>query len=661
LEKLRYLFQPLKIGSMEVKNRIVMPAMDPGFGTDDEGKPTEQIAAYLAERARSEPGMIVSGTMPVHPLGAAESRTVKMVHLWQEDVLPSLETMVKAVHRHDVKFGAQINHCGLAHTPSPAISSFDVPLAMNASGSYGRAATKEELKELVKCFGIAADRCVKAGFDFVEIHAAHAYLINEFLTPRYNRRTDEYGGPFENRIRFLLEVLREVLHRVGHKVPVGVRLAGDDLIGEDGWRLTEACKVAPILEREGAAYINVSQAGASYGMIHVNIPPMYEPQGAFVRHATEVKKHVSIPVATVGRIKDPVLADRIVKEGQADLVCMGRAQFADPEIVEKARRGSFADIRPCLADCLGCIEGILRYGESSCAVNPRVGREYVIEDIPGEKSASPKKVLVAGGGCAGLEAARRAAFAGHRVVLCESRGFLGGQLRLAAMIPMRQEIGDILPWYERQLNKLGIEVRLNTTVDETFLENMRPDVLMIATGSLPEVPLGFVDGLGNVDQMDLMMVDELLEERRPTGDAVLVVGGDQYGLQAADYLSEQGKAVTVVENSSRWAAHMALNDSRYLLERLKRKGVKRYKNVEKVEILPRDDVWMVHDGNRQRTPGIETIVLASERRPDARLVEWAERKGIATKVVGDAGGVGEEGQGTIMAAIASGYDAGRLI
>lgn len=661
MEKLRHLFQPLKIGSMQVKNRIVMPAMDPGFGTDDEGRPTEQMAAYLAERARSEPGMIVSGTMPVHPMGAAESRTIKMVHLWEEGVLPGLETLVKAVHRYDVKFGAQINHCGLAHTPSPALSSSDVPIEMNASKSCGRAATKEELKELVKCFGVAADRCVRAGFDFVEIHAAHAYLINEFLTPRYNRRTDEYGGPFENRVRFLLEILHEVMNRVGHKVPVGVRMCGDDLIGEDGWRLPEACRLAPMLQSEGAAYINVSQAGASYGTIHMNIPPLYESQGAFAGLATEVKKHVSIPVGTVGRIKDPVQADRIIKEGRADLVCMGRAQLADPEMVEKARRGFLADIRPCLADCLGCIEGILRYGESSCAVNPRVGREYAIEDVPGERSASPKTVLVVGAGCAGLEAARRAAFAGHKVVLCESRGFLGGQLRLAAMIPMRQEIADILPWYERQLNRLGVQVRLNTTVDEAFLENMRPDVLVIATGSLPEVPLGFVDGLANVERIDLMMVDEFLEERRPTGDVVLVVGGDQYGLQAADYLSEQGKAVVVVEGSSRLAAKMALNDARYLLERLKRKGVKRHKNVEKVEILPKDDVWIVRGGGRERTPGVDTIVLASDRRPNAFLAELAERKGIETKIVGDAGGVGEEGQGTVMAAISSGYDAGRLI
>ncbi|MDM8000571.1 MAG: FAD-dependent oxidoreductase [Dehalococcoidia bacterium] len=658
---MRYLFQPLKIGSMPVKNRIVMPAMDPGFGTDDDGRPTQQLVAYLEERARSGPGMIISGTMPVHPSGAAESRTIKMIHLWQEDVLPGLEAMVEAVHRHDVRFGAQINHCGLAHTPSPAISASDVPAAMNASGSYGRAATKEELKEFVKCFGVAADRCLRAGFDFVEIHAAHAYLINEFLTPRYNRRTDEYGGSFENRIRFLLEVLREVVDRVGHKVPVGVRLCGDDLIGEDGWRLPDACRLAPILESEGAAYINVSQAGASYGMIHVNIPPMYEPQGGFVRHAAEVEKHVSIPVGTVGRIKDPVLADRIVREGHADLVCMGRAQLADPDMVEKARKGLLADIRPCVADCLGCIEGILRYGESSCTVNPRVGREYAIADVPGEKSASPRKVLVAGGGCAGLEAARRAAFAGHRVIVCESRGWLGGQLRLAAMIPVRQELADILPWYERELNKLGVEIRLNTEVDEALLESMRPDVLVVATGSLPDMPLGFVKGLGNVERIGVITVDELLEERRTTGDAVLVVGGDQYGLQVADYLSEMGRAVVAVENGSRWAEHMALNDSRYLMERLKRKGVKRHRNVEEIEILPKDDVWMVNEGRRERLPGIETIVVAAGRRPNAFLAEAADRRGIETKIVGDAGGVNREGQGTIMAAIATGYDAGRQI
>ncbi|MBL7119416.1 MAG: FAD-dependent oxidoreductase [Dehalococcoidia bacterium] len=659
MAKLKHLFQPIKVGRMEVKNRVVMPAMEPGFGVED-GCAMPQHTEFIVERARSEPGMIVTGAAAVHPSGVSGPQLMDSMHLWDEKVYPSLEEMVKAVHEYDVKFGAQLNHGGLNHLPEPTVCPSVIP-EMVQSGMPIREVTRDELKEYVEAFGVAAGRCAGVGFDFVEIHGAHSYLINEFLTPYYNRRTDEYGGSFENRIRFLLEVVREVRKKAGDSFPVGVRLPGDDFIGEGGWRIDDLCKLAPILEKEGVAYISVSQAGAAFGTLHVNIAPMYERQGAFTHFAEQVKKHVSIPVATVGRIKSPVMANVLVRDGKADLVAMARAQVADPETVAKARNGEIADIRPCLAECLGCIEGILKYGEATCAVNARLGREYLIKEIEGEKRAMAKKVLVAGAGCAGLEAARRAAFAGHNVTLCESKGWIGGQLRLAATIPKREEIGDIIPWYERQLNKLGVQIRLNTPVDEALLDQISPDVLVIATGSLPEVPLGFIQGLENVKDIELVMVDELLEEERLTGDNILVVGGDQIGLQVADYLAERGKIVYVVEKGAHFAEKMASNDRHYLAARIVDEGVKRYKSVERIEILPTDDVWMVSQRGRERLPEIDTVVLASDRRPNIFLAEVAEKKGIETHIVGDACGVAGEGQGTIMAAIAAGYDAGRQI
>jgi len=290
-----------------------------------------------------------------------------------------------------------------------------------------------------------------------------------------------------------------------------------------------------------------------------------------------------------------------------------------------------------------------------------VGREHAINEIAGEKSSTARRVLVAGAGLSGLEAARRAAFSGHKVTLCESRAFLGGQLRLAAMIPMRQELSDILPWYERQLNKLGVDIRLNTVVDGDIIDELKPHVLVLATGSLPEASLGFVEGLGNVEHIEMMMVDELLEERKPTGNTVLVVGGDQVGVEIADYLSEQGKTVHVVEAGPHFAKKLATNDRRYLISRLASKGVRQHKNVEKVEILPGDEVWVVSRGKRLKLPEIDTIVLASERRPNVFLAEVAERKKIEVKIVGDAAGISGEEQGTIMSAIATGYDAGRQI
>ena len=660
MTRLKDLFQPVKIGTMEVQNRIVMSAMDPGFGIDDDGCVTDQLTEFLVERARSRPGMIVTGATPVHPSGTADPNTIKMVHLWEDRVLPSLEAMVKAVHRYDVKFGTQLNHGGLAHIPQEAVCASVIP-EMTHLGLPVREATKDELKEYVDAFAAGAERSVRAGFDFIEIHGGHGYLVNTFLTPYYNRRTDEYGGSFDNRIRFLLEIIRAVRDRIGCGVPLGVRLNGDDFIPQGGWRLPELCRLAPILEGESVDYVSISAGAASMGTLHYTIMPMYQEQGVFAGHSEEVKRYVSIPVVIAGRIKSPVVADRIIKEGKADLVVMSRAQIADPDLVEKARQGQLADIRPCLAECLGCIEGILRYGEASCAVNARLGREYLLKETEGEKKASAKRVLVAGAGCAGLEAARRAAFAGHEVILCESRSWIGGQLRLAAMMPKRQEIGDIIPWYERQLHGLGVQIRLNTTADEGLLDEIRPDVLVIACGSLPEVPLGFVEGLSNIKSVELIMADELIEEERLTGDAVLVVGGDQIGLQVADRLSQAGKTVYVAEKRDHFGAKMASNDRRFLMGRLIGQGVKRYKNVEKVEILPTDEVWMTRGGRKERLPGVETIVLASQRRPNVFLEEVAKRKGIETHVAGDASGVTAEGQGTIMAAITAGYDVGRQI
>ena len=270
LAKLEHLFTPLRIGRMEAANRIVMPGMDPGFGIDENGCVTEQLTAYLLEEARSGTGMIITGAMPVHPLGG--SATMRMVHLWDDIVVPSLDEMVKAVHRHDVRFGGQVVHMGITHLPKPSVCS-SVPPKAAQSGAAAREATKDDIREIVDAFGKSAERCVAAGFDFIEIHAAHAYLINEFLSPGFNRRTDEYGGSFENRIRFLLEVVRGTRRALAGRLALGVRIGGDDYVGEGGWNLTELCRLAPILEQEGVDYINVSQGGASYGSMHVNIAP----------------------------------------------------------------------------------------------------------------------------------------------------------------------------------------------------------------------------------------------------------------------------------------------------------------------------------------------------------------------------------------------------
>ncbi len=660
MAQLKHLFQPIRVGSMEVKNRVVMPGMSTTFGVEEDGCVTPQLIEYFVERARARPGMMILASAIADPSGfPAPGSHFKFPRVYDDAALPGLRQLVQTVKQYDVRFGVQLTHYGILAQPLavPWVSPW-----MKAAGLGVSPMSTEQLHQCVEGYAESAERCLRAGFDFVEIEGAHPpALISSLLSPYQSNRTDEYGGSFENRTRFLLEVIRATRQRVGGEATLGMRTMLDEGIGEKGWTAADAFRLAPIVEEAGIDYLSLS-LGTEFETIHLIYPSIYEPQGVFVDLAAELKKHVRIPVIVAGRVKDPRMADEIVKSGKADLVIMGRAHLADPEIVDKARRGAIADIRPCLGDCLGCADQYMKGGDASCTVNPRVGREYALRETEGEKTAEAKRVLVAGAGPAGLEAARRAAFAGHRVVLCESRSWIGGQLRLASMMPKREEMGDILPWYERQLNRLGVEIRLNTTVDEDLLDALNPGVLVIATGSLPVVPQGFLVGLENVKDIELLMIDELLEDERLTGDTVLILGGeDHMGLQLADYLSERGAQVHIANSGTDFGAKMTHMEWPRIWERLSAAGVKHYAEVDRVEVLAHDDVQMVSASGRQRLPDIETIVLAKGRRPNRSLVEIAEKTGIETHVIGDASGVEHQDQGTVQAAIASGYDAGRMI
>ena len=657
---LRHLFSPVKIGALELENRAVMPGMTLGFGVDDEGCLTRRLTAFYAERAKGRPGMIIASSTMVHPAGRGAPGPRRMF-LWSDRVLPGLRELADAVHRHGVKIGLQLTQPGGMDSSGMMVGPSHVPPMAAGRHAASRGMTGEEIGEIARGFGVAAGLCVRAGFDYVEINAAFDYLLSQFLIPYYNRRTDEYGGTLENRARFLLQAVREVREAAGSLVPVGVKVNGDDFLPEAGWTLPDACRLAPIREAAGVSCLHI--AGGVVGGRRWFVPSMYEEQGAYLCLAEEVKRHTSLPVMAVVRIKDPAMADDIVRLGKADLVAMGRAHIADPTFIDKARRGQLAEIRPCIAECKGCIGAFDRPGgEVSCTVNPRAGREHAVAEVQGEKAGSPRRVLVAGAGCAGLEAARRAAFAGHNVILCESRGRVGGQLRWAGIMPKRREIADIIPWYERQLHQLGVEIRLNTPVDERLLARIRPDVLVAATGSLPEVPLGFVAGLENINSIQVITVDELLEEQRPAGGHVLVVGSDQIGLQVADHLSESGATVSVAAQERYLAMKMATADRLYLLQRVvQEKDLAIYRGVRQVRILPFDEVRIVDRNGRETRVAVDTVVLASHRVPDAQLAGIAEGMGMEVHCVGDARRVAGEDRATILAAIADGYDVGSRI
>ena len=670
MEFLPELFQPMKVGPMQVANRLMMAGMSSGIEVDENGEVTPGMVAYFAERAKGEPGMMAIGASQVIP--PEVPTRINGLALYSDHVIPSMRRMVDAIHQYDTKFGIQLwNGGGTEGTGpggdllSPSGLSSNVRNARADGGGrktsqVNRALELEEIEQIIGYFAQGAARVAEAGFDFVEIHAGHGYLISNFLTPLFNRRTDEYGGSFENRTRFLLRIVAAVKAAVGDRMAVGLKYNGDDYLGEDGWTLADSCRLAPLAEAAGADYITVT-AGL-VGSPKLTIPPMYEPQGCYTDLAAAVKPTVSIPIGTIGRIKDPRMARDLVVEGKADFVCMGRPSIADSDFFGKTRRGELRDIRPCLADCRGCIdEHLRRGGAASCVVNPRVGRELVCVDVRDSAKDESKKVLVIGGGLAGMEAARQTAFAGHDVTLCETRDRLGGQMNFAAMIPGRKEIADIVPWYERQLTKYGVDVKLGTTVDEALLRMISPDIVFIASGSIPEVPQNMIDIVMKAANIQIMMVDELLEDQMEPGNNILVIGGDQNGMLIADYLSEGGRNVIVAEAHGHFAQKLAGHDRWYLLNRQNAKGVRRVKDVRGIEVGGNDDVWLVTDAGRELLDGIDTIVFASDRRSDRGLLELANGIGAETYVVGDAHDAVSENAGTIFANIARAYDVARQV
>ena len=617
---LNSLFSPIQIGGMTAKNRLLMPAMSINFGVDEFGYVTEQLTEYFAVRARGGTGLMLVGGGAVHPTGL---ELPKLPTLWDDDCIPALSRMTEAVRPFGAKFGMQLMHGGRQSYHDQKVAPSPIPAPAVVKG-IPRELSQDDIGEMVKAFGDAGRRCQQAGFDFIEIHAAHGYLINQFMSPNANQRSDAYGGPFENRIRFLIELFRDIRKKAGSSFPIGIRINGQDYI-QDGWSLEEALRLSRILQEEGADYLHIS-AGV-YGSSQLTIPSMYVPHGCFVHLAQAVKQQVSIPVVAVGRIKHPDQADRIIREGRADIVAMGRAHLADPELARKAQEGKPDQIRPCIGCCVGCIHSVLALEPGGCVVNPDVGREYQLkETLPASQS---QHVMVLGSGPAGLAAAR-----------------------MTALPPGRAEVGEILAFFVKELERLGVEIRLNTRCDDNFIGSLKPDVVLLATGSLPEMPI--IKGLFQT-QMQLCTVMEVLDGRTLTGDRVLVLGGNQAALVLSDFLAEQGKQVVVLNRKKHFAEEMSSNDRYYLRERLKKGHVQLYKGVS-IQSVFDAGLRMSCLTGQFSLDGFDTLVLAEKMTPIRKPAERFKTRNMATHLIGDA-----KHPRTIQHAISEGEELGRSL
>ncbi|WP_214368860.1 mycofactocin system FadH/OYE family oxidoreductase 2 [Pseudonocardia sp. H11422] len=519
----RHLFSPLRLGPLTLRNRIVFSAHLTNYAAD--GHPTDQHAAYYAARAAGGAGLIITEEHSTHP---TDWPYEKLIHGFHPDVVPGYKKITEAVHAHGVPILAQLNHNGgqasgmFSRLPVWAPSAVPDPMFREVP----KAVTVAEIAEIVAGYGLVAEHCAQGGFDGVELQCSHSSIVRGFLSPATNKRTDDYGGSLANRARILLEIVDAVREAIGRDHALGVRICGDELI-EGGTTIDEAVEVARMVEASGKVdYINTS-IGVATATLYMIEASMHIPPGYAMFIPSAMRRAVQLPVVGVGRFKDPLQADRALVEGHCDLIGVVRGQIADPDFAAKARAGHATDIRTCLScnqECVGRM-GLNRW--LGCIENPRTGREAVpipSPTIPG------RRVLVVGGGPAGLQAAASAAKQGHRVTLCERSEETGGQVSVAASVPSRAEFLDVVRNLLAECRRLGVEIRTGVEVDAAHVQRERPDVVVLATGARPAPPW-WAGGLDRV-----VDVRDVLEGRAEPSGSVLVF--DELGFHQATSVAE---------------------------------------------------------------------------------------------------------------------------
>ncbi|MFC1964702.1 FAD-dependent oxidoreductase [Chloroflexota bacterium] len=640
MAKLTKLFEPGMIGKMEVKNRIVLSPMGTMW-VDDEWFITQQAIDYYVERAKGGVGLIVSGANNI--LWEAPFRGLPM--LSDDKFIPKFKELAHAVHEHGAKMSLQIHHGGKTMLTEKlrrpeggegidAIGPSAVPWIK--VGVAPKEAAKEDIKRIARGFAEAARRVKEAGFDAVSIHGGHGYLISNFLSPFTNKRTDEYGGTPEKRARFACEIIAAIREKVGPDFPILFRFSGSDYL-PGGTTIEDSCRQAPLFAEAGADALHIS-AGAHESTEWQFLTYLFPPAPTADLYEA-VKKVVKVPVIGVGKIGDPLIAESILEEGKADFVAMGRALIADPALPNKAKEGRLDDIRRCIY-CNNCLSemalflyrdaetSMATYAGLACTVNPAVGKESEYQIKP---ASSPKKVMVIGGGLAGMEAARVLAERGHQVTLYEKADKLGGQWNTAIQSPSKEELfPTVSERLTRGLDESAAKVVLNKEVTRQFVEEEKPDAVVVATGAVPVVPT-----VPGIDNKNVVQAIDVFDQKVPVGQKVVVVGGRLRGLEVADLLAGQGKKVSVVtlkgmgENGDPVEQHIF----RFLRRRLIDQGVAMFPYSPLFEV--REDGIIVDNSHHLLFLEADTVVLAMGARPENRLVE--ELKGVVPEVytVGD--------------------------
>lgn len=617
------MFSPINIGTVTVPNRFVVPPMGNNFANTD-GSMSERSAAYYEARAKGGFGLITIESTVVYKEAKGGPRKPC---LFSDEVVPSFKRVADACHAYGAKVSIQLQHAGpegnskLTGYPLKAASA----IAPSAGREIPEAMPTEEVYRLIECYGDAARRAQLAGIDMVEVHCAHGYLVSTFISARTNKRTDEFGGCFENRMRLPRLIIENIRKKTGGNMPILCRINARDE-GDGGVDVHDAAAIAAYLEQVcGVDAIHVTRS------IHIHDEFMWAPNithGGFnAELGAEIKRAVSVPVILVGRFTEPQYAELLVKQGRADLIAFGRQSIADPELPNKARNGQLEKLTPCIACLLGCVPNMLQGRPITCAMNPCVGREAELK--PAEVR---KNVVVIGGGPGGMYAARLCALRGHSVTLLEKDAELGGHFLVASYPPGKGEISGAIRSFIVNCREAGVDIRTGTEATPELVASLKPDAIIIATGSVPlRLPIPGLDSCG------CSTAEDVLTGKADTGKRVLVVGGGMVGCECVEFLTEREHIVDMVEMKPVIGEDIVPEARKYIMANLEKHKVTQRVNARVKQFYADGvDFTDIVTGEDAAMRGYDSVVLAMGYRSNNTLEEQLKDLAPQVIVIGEA-------------------------
>lgn len=617
--------RPLMVGPYELRNRIIMAPMETNYGSAF-GEPTPRLVAYLSERAKGGTAMIIVEYSCVKwPQGKGAGNELRID---EDKFITQLHDLARGIKENGAVACIQIHHAGRFADYSEPVSASDVPSpALTGGIAQPRPLTIPEIQEIEECYAKAAVRAKMAGFDMVELHGATGYLLTQFISPHTNRRTDMYGGAFENRIRMPLEIIEKIHKYCGNDFPIGFRMLGEEWL-PNGIHIDEAKALAQALERNGVSYVSITAGTYESMPIGEGFLAMRSPKGICVPYSEQIKKVVQIPVFVNGNISHPDMMEMIISEGKADAVVLARPLVADPYLAKKTLSHNVEDVRKC-TNCSSCLDSVNHGWGVECAQNPFAGRERELIIVKTEK---PKKVLVIGGGVGGMQAALLAAERGHAVTLWEKNNELGGQMLYASMPIGKNLLNDYtVAWFKHQLKKSTVQVVLEKEASLELISQFAPDAVIVAIGAKPLIP-----PIPGIDNKSVVLASSVLDGTAQVGKKVVVCGGGQVGVEVADFIAERGLSddITIIEMLYDVALDMDFMNRIYLMQKLYQYGVKIICNTKIQEFKEGSVVGIDKNWQLSEYPA-DTCVLALGYTADRSLYEQLKKKGIEVYAIGD--------------------------